>query len=179
MNRARAAARAIDYLDTNIAMTKALASKPAAPTMTVDYPQRLITVIAAPYDQPADVIYRGQMWRELFVRGAFAHIEVAGIRVNRDHDKSRTVGKVIRFDPSDHRGLIATIKIARTTLGDETLALADEDMLSASLGFTVPAGGQQLRGRIRTITRASIDHIALVEAAAYEGAKVLEVRIRE
>lgn len=139
---------------------------------------RVITVVAVPYEQPTQVLYRSQLWTEVFTRGAFTGIELqAGrIRVNRDHDKSRTVGKVIAFR-DDPAGLIAEIRIARTPLGDETLALAAEDMLSASVGFGVPAGGAQLdtRNRTRRITRAVLDHLSLVESPAYENASVVGV----
>ena len=33
--------------------------------------KRIITVIAAPYDQEAVTEYRGELWRESFERGAF------------------------------------------------------------------------------------------------------------
>ena len=50
-------------------------------------------------------------------------------------------------------------------------------MLSASIGFAVPPGGEILDrfNRTRTITRAFLDHLALVQAAAYD-APVLAVR---
>ncbi len=44
-------------------------------------------------------------------------------------------GKVTRFDTRSAVGLVAEIKIAGTPRGDETLQLASEDMLSASIGF--------------------------------------------
>jgi phage head maturation protease len=129
------------------------------------------------YEQEAVVLYRGQTWREVFERNAFRGIEnhTRTVRVNRNHDRLHTVGKVIRFDPHHRQGLLANVRIAQTPLGDETLSLAAEDCLSASVAFSVPTTGERLdhRNRIRRITRADIDHIALVEAPAYEGARVL------
>lgn len=148
----------------------------SAGTASVD--NRIITVVAVPYEQPAQVLYRGEVWTESFARGAFTGIEqqAGRIRVNRDHDKSRTVGKIIAFR-DDPNGLITEIRIARTALGDETLALAAEDMLSASIGFAVPTGGAQLdtRNRTRRVNRAILDHLALVESPAYENASVVGV----
>lgn len=145
---------------------------------TASVAQRIITVLAVPYEQPTEVLYRGAIWTEVFTRGAFTGIEqqAGKIRVNRDHDKSRTVGKCIAFR-DDPAGLVAEIRIAKTILGDETLALAAEDMLSASIGFGVPTGGAQIdsRGRTRRINRAFLDHLALVESPAYEGASVVGV----
>jgi phage head maturation protease len=146
---------------------------------TVDHDQRIITIIAAPYEQEAVVMFRGRLWTEIFVRNAFNGIEqrASKIRVNRDHDRGRTIGKVVRFDPRHRQGLLTEIRVAKTILGDESLALASEDMLSASVAFSVPAGGEQLdhHQRIRRITTAVLDHIALVESPAYEGAQVLAV----
>jgi phage head maturation protease len=149
----------------------------ATETVGVDQAARIITVIAVPWASPASVPLRGQAWQETFVQGAFDGIDLAGsqIRVNRGYDRSRTIGKVVRFDPHDQRGPIAEMRIARTTLGDESLILANEGCLSASIGFTIPSGGEQLdhRTRSRRITRAVLDHISLVEDPAYIGASVL------
>ena len=37
----------------------------------VNYSQRTIEVIAVPYDEPAPVEYRGELWNESFARGSF------------------------------------------------------------------------------------------------------------
>lgn len=146
----------------------------------VDFAQRLITVIAAPYDEAAEVQYRQEIWHEYFMRGAFDAVASSPhrIRVNRDHNKGRTVGKAVQLWPQRQEGLVTELRIAKTELGDETLALADEDCLSASVGFGVKPNGQELdrRTMTRRITKAYLDHIALVEAPAYTGAQVLDVR---
>lgn len=147
---------------------------------TVDFAQRLITVIAVPYNQPTQVEYRSEIWNELFERGAFNSVTGAPhrVRVNRDHNKSRTVGKVVQFWPERDEGLVAEVRVARTPLGEETLALADEDMLSASVGFGVRPTDQVLdrRTMTRRIKTAYLDHLSFVESPAYVGAQVLAVR---
>ncbi len=146
----------------------------------VSFTDRIVSVIVVPYEEPALVPYAGEVWEEVFSRGAFANLDLQRtVRVNRGHDTSRTVGKVVRFDLTDRRGLVADIRIAATPLADETLTLADEDMLSASVGFGVnPRTGLILNRATRTrrIIDAVVDHIALVESPAYVGAKVLAVR---
>ncbi|AVO21610.1 capsid maturation protease [Mycobacterium phage MooMoo] len=147
----------------------------------VDFAQRLITVIAVPYEQPAPVEYRSEMWNEVFERGAFSSVTSGAphrVRVNRDHNKTRTVGKVVKFWPDREDGLITDVRIAKTPLGDETLALADEDMLSASVGFGVRPTDQVLdrRSMTRRIKAAYLDHLSFVESPAYAGAQVLAVR---
>jgi HK97 family phage prohead protease len=149
---------------------------------TVDHistAQRLVELVAVPYDVEAKVYWRGQWWTEVFQYGAFTDFIRSGVlpRVNREHTKGDTVGKILDLRESPE-GLIATIKVASTLRGDETLSLAKEDMISSSIGFSFLPGGRILdeaRRYIRVI-RAQLDHLSLVEAPAYEGAKVLSVR---
>lgn len=147
---------------------------------SVDVRQRLITVIAVPYEQPAQVEYRSELWNELFERGAFDSVRGAPhrVRVNRDHNKSLTIGKCMQFWPEREEGLVAEVRIAKTPLGEETLALADDDCLSASVGFGVRPSDQVLdrRTMTRRIRTAYLDHLSFVESPAYAGAQVLSVR---
>jgi phage head maturation protease len=146
----------------------------------VIFGQRIIEVIAVPYDETAVVEYRGEIWNESFDRHAFDGIEKQPnrVRVNRDHDRMRTIGKVVNFWPSRQEGLVAAVRIAQTVLGDETLALADDDCLGASVGFAASGSGQVLdrRSRLRRIKKAFLDHLAFVPDPSYAGAGVLNVR---
>lgn len=147
----------------------------------VSFPQRTIEVVAVPYGQEALVEYKDETWYEHFERGAFAGVEAQPDRVkaNRDHDKTRLVGKAIGF--SDHEdGLTGAFRIAKTPLGDETLTLASEEMLGASVGFASRRSDQVFdrSTRSRSIKRAFLDHLAFVPDSAYEGARVLGVRGR-
>jgi phage head maturation protease len=148
----------------------------------VNLDQRIVEVIAAPYEEPALIEYRGEVWAETFDRGSFDGIETRGdqVRVNRNHDKTLTVGKVVRWWPSRSEGLVSEVRVAPTVLGDETLTLAGEDMLSLSVGFAVRNRDQLLdkSSMTRRIRKAFIDHLSFVESSAYAGAKVLAVRDR-
>jgi HK97 family phage prohead protease len=150
----------------------------AATVSGVNFDQRIITLLAVPYDEEATIEYRGETWLETFLRGAFDGVEKSTrqVRANRDHDKGKTVGKALNFWPSREEGLVADIRIAPTVLGDETLTLADEDMLSPSVGFGVRGSDQILERPYRKIKRAFLDHVSFVETPAYPGAKVLAVR---
>ena len=149
----------------------------------VNFAQRLVTMIVAPYEQSAPVMWRGEVWHESFQRSAWDGIEKRPnrVRANRDHNKSRTVGKAMRFFPSRDEGLVAEVRIAQTALGDETLTLADEKCLGISAGFAALPQDQILdRGaKTRSIKRAFLDHISFVEDPAYDGAQVLEIRENE
>ena len=82
------------------------------------------------------------------------------------------------FYPERDEGLVADLKIAKTLRGDDTLALAEDDCLSSSVGFGVRPSDQVLdrNAMQRRINRAWLDHIGLVEDPAYAGADVLGVR---
>ena len=111
--------------------------------------------------------------------GAYDGIERRAnrIRVNRDHDVTRTVGRAVSFSPGRSEGLVAKLRIANTPLGDETLTLADDGVLDASAGYLPMPGGEKwlTRSSVR-ILKAWLGHIALVPEPAYEGARVLSVR---
>lgn len=147
----------------------------------VDRRQRLIDLIAVPWDSPAEIFWRGDIWTEVFERGAFNGIEArAGqVRVNREHVKGQTVGKIISFDPTHADGLFARVKVVNGSRGDEVLDLAEDDMISPSIGYRAqkPSDVQLDRGaRRRTVFNAFLDHLGMVEDPAFKGARVLAVR---
>jgi phage head maturation protease len=147
----------------------------------VDVKQRIIDLIAVPWNQVAMVPWRGEMWAEMFRRGAFDGLEdhAGRIRVNRQHIEGDTVGKVIELEPSAGVGMLGRVRIAKTLRGDETLQLAEEDMLSPSIGYYVKLPSDvnvDKRNKTREVMRAFLQHLSLVETPAYEGAQVLAVR---
>ena len=152
----------------------------------VSFPNRLIELIVMPYEAETLVPHpdgRGIMVTEIVSRGAFDGIERRAnrIRANRDHDVKRTVGRALSLHPSRQEGLVAKLRIAQTELGDETLALADEDCLDASAGYLpIPPDGERWETRTRMrIVKGWLGHIALTPDPAYEGARVLAVRNAE
>lgn len=154
----------------------------------VDFPKRTVTVVAMPYERPAEIIHGSRAVVEVVTRGAFNGIEkrAGQIRANRDHDWGRVVGKVIGLHPSRDEGLVTEIRCFKTELGDETLALCDEGGLDASAGFSLlrredgriwpDAEVWQHNRTVRRLNRIRLDHIALLPNPAYEDATVLDVR---
>lgn len=144
----------------------------------VDFTERVIRLIAVPYGQRALVEHRGELIEEEIQPGAFKGVEAAKSHVtaNRDHDYTRTVGKAVDYDHDDPRGLIAEIRVSQTPLGDETLQLAADGVLRASVGMLIRRSDAVIRERVRSVRRAFLDHIALVPNPAYAGAEVLAVR---
>lgn len=147
----------------------------------VNVKQRLIDVIAVPWDQEAEVPWRGEMWREVFRRGAFDGLEdhIGRVRANREHVKGDTVGRLVFADPKAEPGLITRTLVARTPRGDETLALAEDGMISSSIGYRLKDQADlrlERRTRLREVLRAFLDHQSFVESPAFVGAQVLAVR---
>ena len=151
----------------------------AAEVVAVSFPERTIEIVVMPYEREAVVKHEGRIVREVCSRGAYDGIERRAnrVRVNRDHDVTRTVGRAVAFHPSREVGLVADLKIARTDLGEETLALADEGLLDASAGFAPMPGGVKWEGRsLRRLTKVWLAHIAMTPDPAYVDAQVLAVR---
>jgi HK97 family phage prohead protease len=149
----------------------------------VDFADRIIELVAVPYDEETVVEYppgSGRAITESVNRGAFDGLEnrPGRVRVNRDHDVARTVGLARAIHTDRTNGLVAEAYISRTPLGDETLQLADDGVLGASVGMAVrPADQIWSAGRSRRrIAKAFLDHIALAPNPAYAGAEVLAVR---
>jgi HK97 family phage prohead protease len=152
----------------------------SAQVLDVRHPDRTIELIAAPYDEEVPVLRRGEWITETILRGAFDGVELRAnrVKVNRDHDVSRTIGRAVALYPNRDEGLVAQLRISRTPQGDEALELASDRVLDASIAFAPMRDGEQYtenRTR-RQITRAFLGHIALVPDPAYEGAQVLDVR---
>lgn len=154
----------------------------AAASVEVRFADRMIDLIAVPYEQPTKVLYRDRMIDETVARGAFEGVQMRAheFKVNRAHDLERPIGWVRKFKPRDDRGLVAEIGPIRNTRdGDDALELAADGLLGASIGFAVLHPEDEtwtVDRRSRTINRAWLDHIALTGNPAYPGAKVLAVR---
>jgi phage head maturation protease len=151
----------------------------AAQTIGVSFPARTIELIVMPYEEETVVPFAGRMIREICSAGAYDGIERRAnrVKVNRDHDITRTVGRATKFSPSREEGLVAEVRIARTQLGDETLQLAEEEILDASAGFLPMPGGERWEGRsLRRLLKVWLGHIAMTPDPAFESAKVLAVR---
>jgi phage head maturation protease len=147
----------------------------------VNFKDRTIEVIAVPWDEEAEIVWRGETWKESFEPYALdeAAKEKARVPVNRQHNRADTVGRIVRIDPKVHqRGALASVKVARTPRGDETLQLASEGMLGASVGYFVRKMSDVLvlrRSMTRRVQRAFLDHLSMVEDPAYKGAETVAV----
>lgn len=151
-----------------------------AKTLDVRFPDRIITIVAVPYDEETMVYHRGRWVVESVAPGTFNGIERRAnrVKVNREHDVDRTIGRAHAFHPSRSEGLVSDLRISRTPAGDEALELAADGALDASVAFRPMPDGETYteRGAKRRITRAFLEHVALTGDPAYEGAQVVSVR---
>jgi phage head maturation protease len=155
----------------------------------VDFPKRIVTVLAMPYERPTEIFDRGQVFTEVVSKNAFSGMEkrTSKIRANRDHSWDKPVGRIVGLHTSRREGLVAEVKVSRTDLGNDTLELCEDDVLSASAGFRLLCrdGGS---GPVyedaevweaettRRLNRLWLDHLAFVPNPAYPDAAVLSVR---
>jgi hypothetical protein len=85
------------------------------------------------------------------------------IPATRDHDPTRLFGKVTNLEPFHPEGLVATIQASNTELGRESVELARDQVLDASIGFQIPHGGEK---RLRGLPPAGGRGRAAAETAA-------------
>lgn len=151
-----------------------------AGALEVRHPERVIELVAVPYDEETLVPHRGRMVRETIAPGAFDGVERRAnrVKVNRAHDVEDVLGRALALHPDRPEGLVAELRISRGPRGDDVLELAADGALDASIGFAPMPGGEQWNGdrSARRITRAYLGHIALTADPAYDGARVLAVR---
>lgn len=154
----------------------------AAAIDDVAFGKREITLIAVPYNEEAVVPdWRPEAERETFMPGSFDGIEsrTKQITLNRDHSRERVIGSARAFDSKNERGLIATFKVSKTPLGDESLQLAADGVLRASISFAARSQDMAVKDGVMRFYRAFVGHVALTPEPAYEGANVLNVRTGE
>jgi phage head maturation protease len=156
----------------------------------VDFPNRTVTVIVAPYETPTEIRTPSRSFTEVVSRGAFDGVERrSNIRANRDHSwQSGVAGKVIAAYPERAEGLVVDVKMSEFGIGPETLGMCAEGNLSASAGFLLmrergrdgpvkPDAETWLEhGKVRRLNHLYLDHVAFVPDPAYPSATVLDVR---
>jgi phage head maturation protease len=133
-----------------------------------------------PWGVEAQVMDRGRLVVETFDRGAFAGTDPATVPLMARHPRdpeTLPIGVQVELEERADAAWGAW-RVSATTLGDEVLALAaDQVPLALSVGFVEVAGGNRWLSRSRVIrTRAQLDHMGIVRQGAYAGAGVVGVR---
>lgn len=143
---------------------------------------RTISGIAVPYDNATVIAERGRVFEERFAPGAFDDsIAKRGSRIPvllMHDDRALPVGRPVGFR-STPDGLVMDARISDTTDGNDALTLVRDGVLSGlSVGFSIPDGGDiwsEDRSQ-RTITRANLHEVSIVNFPAYDDARIESVR---
>lgn len=152
----------------------------AARLVDVKFPARTIEVLAVPYETPTNLVeHEGRQITEVVARGAFGSddgINRRRIACVRDHDKARVAGKMLHADTTRDDGLLVELRMSDTALGNETLELAADGVLGASIGFAPIKQRWSSDRRTRRLEALYLDHVALCVDPAYPTAGVIDVR---
>jgi HK97 family phage prohead protease len=149
-----------------------------AELVDVRFPDRIVEVMAMPYETPTNrVIHDGRQIVETVSRGAFGRLEHRhDVRCLRDHDRTRPAGKAIAFHTDRDDGLVVELRMSRTPIGDETLELAADGILAASVGFAPMVQRWTPDRKARRLEKCYLDHVGMLIDPAYPTATVLDVR---
>ena len=138
--------------------------------------RRLVTGYASIFDKldhGLDIVERGA-----FTRTLAEDLPVGRIRVKRDH--RHLVGVPVHAE-EDAMGLLTVSRIGRSAIGDETLTLIEDGVLTGmSIGFH--AGEQKIQlvegHRVRRLLRVQLQEWSFVEEPMNDRAQVLSVGLK-
>lgn len=102
--------------------------------------------------------------------------EVKRIKLNREHDRSQTVGVALSLEPTDE-GLLGTFRVARGPEGDAVLSLAEDGILD---GFSVEVDLTEAvyasdESDVRRVRRGRLTGVAITAQPAFDDARVSRV----
>lgn len=132
--------------------------------------QRRIDAVAVPYNVYAKV----SGGTEVMFKPGSLPVDGKAPRVFMFHDSTKPVGIVAeRVDTPE--GMLASMKISKTSLGDEALTLAADGVFEVSVGVNPIEFTEDKQGRV-TVTKAEWLELSLVPHGAYgAGASITEV----
>jgi HK97 family phage prohead protease len=131
--------------------------------------ERRIDAVAVPYNTFATVSGGQEV---SFLPGSLP-VDGKAPRVFMYHDSTKPVGIVSeRVDTPE--GMLATMKISRTQLGDEALTLAADGVFDVSVGVNVVKATTDDKGRM-IISQADFIELSLVPTPAFAGAIITDV----
>jgi len=149
----------------------------AAPGMrlSVDADARTIEGLAVPWDVGA-VTAGGQLYR--FARGGARFADVGRVKLLRDHEPSRAVGKAVSIVDTPE-GLFARFKVARGAAGDEALTLAADGVIDGlSVGVDFKSGDvahDPHDSHVLRVTGFNLREVSLTPLPAFDDARVTGV----
>lgn len=145
----------------------------SAPVFAADTAQRQISGMIVPFGAVGNT----SAGPVVFVEGAFGVIDVANIFLNREHQKTERIGKMLNVTPSP-AGIMATFTIAGTTAGNDALVEAAEGYRDG-LSIEADANEFEIREGVMYVTSALLTGVGLVTKPAFTEAGVTDVAASE
>lgn len=142
----------------------------------VDRSERTISGLLIPWNTVARNGYA--RWR--FAKNSLTWSQVGRVKLNRDHDRSVSVGVAKQLRSTD-KGLEGTFKIARGAAGDEVLSLAEDGVLD---GFSIEADFDEDSyelsrdsndNLVRDVRKARLAGVAITGYPAFDDARSTRV----
>lgn len=131
--------------------------------------ERRIDAIAVPYNVWAQV----SSGQEVMFKPGSLPVDGKNPRVFMYHDSTKVVGSVVeRVDTPE--AMLASMKISATSLGDEALILAADNVLDVSVGVNIISSETDKEGRM-IVTAAEWTELSLVPIPAFAGATITDV----
>lgn len=140
--------------------------------LTDGQPSRTITSVAAPY-APA-FAYAGNNGKKVSFAEGSLPVDGPAPKVFMFHDSTKPVGIVAERSSVPGEGMLASMKISKTQLGDEALALAADGVFSVSVGVNI-LDSVELEDGTTLVTAADWAELSLVPFSAFSESRVLDV----
>lgn len=135
--------------------------------LTANTSKREITGIIVPFGKPGFT----NMGEVVFEQGSLQLSD--NVKLYEDHDMNKVRGKMI-----DHEitpiGIIGKFKVARTSAGDDILALA-QDGLKSGLSIGASIDQYENKDNQMVVTAAKIVEVSVVDTPAFESAQITDV----
>jgi HK97 family phage prohead protease len=135
--------------------------------LTANTSKREITGIIVPFGRPGFT----NMGEVVFEQGS---LQLGNdIKLFEDHDMNKVRGRMISHEVTP-MGIVAKFKVARTTAGDDVLALAQDGLKS---GLSIGASIDQYENKENQVyvTKASIVEVSVVDTPAFAEAQITDV----
>jgi HK97 family phage prohead protease len=135
--------------------------------LTANTSKREITGIIVPFGRPGFT----NMGEVVFEQGSLQLNN--DIKLFEDHDMNKVRGRMISHEVTP-MGIVAKFKVARTTAGDDVLALAQDGLKS---GLSIGASIDQYENKENQVyvTKASIVEVSVVDTPAFAEAQITDV----
>jgi HK97 family phage prohead protease len=135
--------------------------------LTANTSKREITGIIVPFGKPGFT----NMGEVVFEQGSLQLNN--DIKLFEDHDMNKVRGRMISHEVTP-MGIVAKFKVARTTAGDDVLALAQDGLKS---GLSIGASIDQYENKENQVyvTKASIVEVSVVDTPAFADAQITDV----